>query len=93
MVDQDYTAMLLIIDRSGSMTKIRNDINGGLNGMLADQDRLGGRATVDIVYFDDRYEYPVKFGSLADTVIDVRPRGLTALHDAIVRASGSLEPP
>lgn len=37
MTDPNYTALLLIIDRSGSMTTIRDDMVGGLTTLLAEQ--------------------------------------------------------
>ena len=37
MTNHDYTALLLIVDRSGSMAIIRDDMVGGLEGLLAKQ--------------------------------------------------------
>jgi hypothetical protein len=37
MTDPNYTALLLIIDRSGSMATIRDEMVGGLTAMLAGQ--------------------------------------------------------
>ena len=43
MTDPTYTALLLIIDRSGSMQAIRDDMVGGLESLLAQQAALPGR--------------------------------------------------
>ena len=53
----DYTALLLIIDRSGSMVTIRDDMVGGVTSLLANQAALPGTLTVDIVTFDTESGY------------------------------------
>ena len=40
MTDPTYTALMLIIDRSGSMQSIRDDMVGGLENLLAQQAAL-----------------------------------------------------
>ena len=83
MNDPDYTALLLIIDRSGSMARIRDDMVGGLTMMLAGQTAAPGRLTVDIVTFDDRIERQCSMADPASVTISLEPRGMTALFDAI----------
>jgi len=83
MTDSDYTAMLLVIDRSGSMMSIRDDMVGGLNTMLKDQMAEPGLLTVDIVTFDNEIELQCSLANPRDVVITLEPRGGTALFDAV----------
>ncbi len=83
MTDTNYTALLFIIDRSGSMSGIRDDMVGGLTTLLEDQKKLPGFLTVDIVQFDNVIEQVCEMASPEDVTITLDPRGGTALHDAI----------
>jgi hypothetical protein len=88
MTDKNYTGMLLIIDRSGSMTSIRDDMVGGLQTLLNQQAAEPGRVTVDIVIFDDQIETTHVMVSPSEASIQLEPRGSTALHDAVGRSIG-----
>jgi len=77
------TALLLVIDRSGSMLSIRDDMVGGLQRMLDDQAAQPGTATVDIVTFDTEVEVQSSMVDIADARVRLEPRGSTALHDAL----------
>ncbi|MBX0301131.1 VWA domain-containing protein [Cryobacterium sp. 1639] len=83
MTDPNYSALLLIIDRSGSMAGIRDDMVGGLSTMLAEQAAEPGRLTVDIVTFDTEIETQCSLADPATVAITLEPRGATALFDAI----------
>jgi len=83
MPDTHYTALLFVIDRSGSMSKIRDDMVGGLTTLLDEQKNLPGFVTVDIVQFDNAIETVCEMASPEDVTISLEPRGGTALHDAI----------
>ncbi|MBX9717810.1 MAG: VWA domain-containing protein [Microbacteriaceae bacterium] len=83
MTDPTYTALLLIIDRSGSMQAIRDDMVGGLESLLAQQAALPGRLTVDIVAFDDEVEHQATFADPSIVRVQLEPRGMTALLDAL----------
>lgn len=87
MTNPDYTALLFIIDRSGSMSMIKEDMEGGINGVLEEQKKLPGEVTVDVAYFDNVVNYDEKFLSLDSASIEIKPRGMTALHDAIVSST------
>jgi hypothetical protein len=87
MTNPDYTAHLLIVDRSGSMVSIKTDMEGGIKELLKSQDELPGKYTVDIAYFDSEFKYPTKQALAASASVNIEPRGLTALHDAIGLAS------
>ena len=83
MTNLDYTALLLIVDRSGSMQTIRDDMVGGLTSLLAAQAELPGTLTVDIVTFDDEIEHQAVFADPATVQVRLEPRGMTALLDAL----------
>jgi Mg-chelatase subunit ChlD len=83
MTDSNYTALLLVIDRSGSMTTIRDDMVGGLQTMLAEQAAQPGMLTVDVVIFDTEIEHTHSFADPKETQVVLEPRGGTALHDAL----------
>ena len=83
MTDPNYTAMLLIIDRSGSMASIRDDMVGGLTAMLAEQAAEPGLLTVDIVTFDTEIELQCSLADPKAVTVRLEPRGGTALFDAI----------
>ena len=53
MTDPNYTAMLLVIDRSGSMSLIRDEMIGGVQTLLREQAGQPGLLTVDVVTFDN----------------------------------------
>ena len=88
MTDSNYTAMLLVIDRSGSMSSIRDDMVGGMQALLAAQASHPGMLTVDVVTFDDVMEWQHSFADPKDVVIELVPRGMTALNDALGAAIG-----
>lgn len=87
MTNPDYTALLFIIDRSGSMRTIKEDMEGGINAVLDEQKKIPGAVTVDVAYFDDEIIYDERFLSLDSASIKIEPRGMTALHDAIVSST------
>lgn len=87
MTNPDYTAMLFIIDESGSMWSIAKDMKGGIETMLEEQAKLPGTLTVDVAYFDGGFRYPTSMVAAAEADISIIPKGSTSLHDAIVRAS------
>jgi uncharacterized protein YegL len=83
MTDPNYTALLFVIDRSGSMDRIRDDMVSGLQHLLTEQSAEPGLLTVDIVTFDDSVERTHHFANPRDVAIELIPRGTTALLDAI----------
>lgn len=88
MTNPDYTHLALVIDRSGSMTRIASDMNGAISELFKQQAELPGDLRVDIWTFDDTTEHRFVNATL-DAVRDqdyVVPRGSTALNDAVARA-------
>ncbi len=86
MTNPNLTHLYFLLDRSGSMQSIRDDTIGGFNAFIADQRRQPGDCRVTLAQFDDRYEVVYRDLPIADVPgLDLRPRGRTALLDAIGR--------
>ncbi|WP_193509123.1 vWA domain-containing protein [Cryobacterium sp. BB736] len=83
MADENYTTTLLVIDRSGSMATIRDEMVGALTTLLEKQAAEEGMLTVDMVTFDNVIERQDHFADPQDVVIRLEPRGGTALYDAL----------
>jgi Mg-chelatase subunit ChlD len=83
------TEILVITDRSGSMSTIANDVIGGYNKFISDQRKVAGEARVTYTQFDNQYEVVYQDRALADVPLlsheTFKPRGGTALLDAIGR--------
>ncbi|MBQ2565044.1 MAG: hypothetical protein II564_05590, partial [Oscillospiraceae bacterium] len=50
------TELVMILDRSGSMSGLEKDTIGGFNSMIQRQKQEKGDALVTVVLFDDRDE-------------------------------------
>lgn len=83
MTDPNYTALLLIVDRSGSMQTIKTDMEGGLNTLIAEQLAEPGLLTVDLFTFDTEVKHECSLTDPKDLKVLIEPRGSTALYDAI----------
>lgn len=84
---KDYTHIIFVLDRSGSMNSVVTDTIGGFNTFLKEQKEVKGEATVTFIQFDDKYEVNADFVDISqikelDHTTFV-PRGYTALFDAI----------
>jgi hypothetical protein len=86
MTDPNYTALLVVLDRSGSMSTIRDDMVGGLRSLIATQAGMPGRLTIDLWSFDDVVENEYTMASPHEVDIRLIPRGSTALYDAVGRS-------
>jgi hypothetical protein len=83
MTNPDYTHLVVVMDRSGSMDTIRTDMEGAINALFEEQATLPGKCLVDLVQFDDRYDVVFKDREVGLAKATLQPRGLTALVDAI----------
>lgn len=84
---KDYTHIVVVLDRSGSMYAIENDTVQGFNKFLETQKAVPGEATFSLTQFDTVYETMYNFVAIQkvkplDKYTFV-PRGMTALYDAI----------
>lgn len=92
-MDKNYTHIVLIVDRSGSMEAIKEDAAGGINSFIREQKEQPGRATLTLVQFDstDAYECVHERKDLKDVKPDfvLTPRNMTPLYDAVGRGINS----
>lgn len=83
----NYTELVFILDRSGSMAGLEKDTIGGYNALLEKQKKEKGKARITTVLFDDRYELLHKRIPLKEvlplTQEEYYVRGSTALLDAV----------
>ena len=81
------TELVFILDRSGSMSGFEADTVGGFNSMIREQSEKEGEVLVSTVLFDNESTVlhdRVPIGSIRPMeVSDYRPRGGTALLDAL----------
>ena len=83
MSDPNYTALMLIVDRSGSMSSIRDDMVGGLTTLVEEQKKQPGLFTISMVSFDNQVELQHQMATPGSVKIELEPRGGTALCDAM----------
>ena len=79
-----------ILDRSGSMGKLTEQVIVSYNDFITEQQTIDGEAVVSLIQFDDKYE-PNYAGVAIEqagelTANSYEPRGSTALFDAIGRS-------
>jgi hypothetical protein len=79
--------IITILDRSGSMAGLRNDVIGGYNGFMAEQKTVDGRARATLVQFCSAVETLYQGVDIQHvgvlTLENYVPLGSTALYDAI----------
>lgn len=84
---KNYTHIIIILDRSGSMGKIRGDVLGGFNTFLNEQKQVPGDATLTLVQFSDKYQITyadVPLKHVAELTNETySPSGGTSLNDAL----------
>ena len=86
---KNLTELVFILDRSGSMSGLEDDVIGGFNAMIEKQKKVPGEAIVTTVLFDDKYQLlhdRISLKGIAPlTDKDYYVRGCTALLDSIGR--------
>ncbi|HEX5086795.1 MAG TPA: VWA domain-containing protein [Nocardioides sp.] len=86
MTRSDLTHLYFLLDRSGSMQSIKSDIEGGFAAFVEEQQRGVGECRATLAQFDDVYEVVYADRPIADVPsLDLQPRNMTALHDAMGR--------
>ena len=97
MNNQTPVHISIVLDRSGSMAQIADDVVGGFNTFLGEQRKQEGGGRVTLVQFDGQDPFEVLIdGEGLDTVEDLDParfvpRGNTPLHDAVGRMILSID--
>lgn len=87
MTDKNLTEVAIILDRSGSMESIREDMEGGFARFVKDQRKLPGECVLSLYQFDDEYEVVYEEKDIQRvTKLGLVPRGGTALLDAVGRS-------
>lgn len=83
--EDETTHITIVLDRSGSMSRIAGDMMGGLTKFLDDQRKAPGKCFVSLVQFDDTVEKVFTNVPIANVGrILLSPRGSTALYDGII---------
>lgn len=84
---QNYTDIIMVLDRSGSMKSVQKDTIGGVNKFIEEQQKVPGEATFSLFQFDHDFDHVIKASPIAnakalteDTYV---PRGNTCLYGAI----------
>lgn len=89
-----YTEIAVVLDRSGSMSSVADDTIGGFNTFIEEQKKVPGYVAVTLAQFDDVYEIVYSATALEQVKpldsYTFRPRGYTALHDAIGKTINDL---
>lgn len=91
------THLTFLVDASGSMGSIRQDVIGGVNAMIEDQRQETGKCRITIIAFDSRQPSQVirdrvKLKDCKDLTIDeYQPRSMTPLLDAMGQAITRIE--
>jgi uncharacterized protein YegL len=86
-MNKDLTEIVLIIDKSGSMNHLTNDVIGGINQFISDQKELPGNVNLSMILFDDTLDH--KYNRIDLKVIPnldstiYKTGGMTSLYDAI----------
>ena len=86
MTQQDYTEIIIVLDRSGSMNKIKADMEGGFDAFLNEQKKVPGKCLVTLCQFNDEYKVAYARVDVNEVPpLTLEPRGNTALLGAIGR--------
>ena len=84
MANQNLTRLVFLLDRSGSMQSIKSDVVGGFDAFVAEQRAGEGECAATLAQFDEMYEVVYQGIPLNEVPsLDLRPRGGTALLDAM----------
>lgn len=87
MPDSSKTEVAVVLDRSGSMLAIREDMIGGFRAFVDDQRRIPGACTLSLYQFDDRFDVAYESVPLDQVPpLELTPRGRTALLDGVGKA-------
>lgn len=85
---QNYSEIVVVLDRSGSMDAAKNDHSGGLNSFIEDQKKVDGDVRFTLVQFDTINPFELVYDRT--NIQDVKsceliPRGGTPLIESVTR--------
>jgi len=91
MAKNTKAEIVIIMDRSGSMSNISKDMEGGIKEFINEQKQNKGEILVTYARFDDDYELVFENKPIEEVEeIVLSPRGMTALLDAIGKTISSV---
>jgi uncharacterized protein YegL len=90
MIELNFTAIALVVDRSGSMYQVAEDTKGSIENLIETQKKVEEKASLTLAQFNHQYEVIHDFTDLKQVdakafTKQYQPRGATALVDAIGR--------
>ena len=88
-MNEKQTEIAVLIDASGSMSSIRDDVVGGFNAFVDDQKKLPVEARLTVTFFDnsrfDKWQEGLDLKNCPKLGAEYRPGGATPLLDATGR--------
>ena len=84
-MNNNYTHIAMVIDRSGSMATCWTDVKGGYAEIVKSNKEAEGKCTFTVAAFDTEYTLLEDFTDIQNVKeeLSVNPRGGTALLDAV----------
>jgi hypothetical protein len=88
---KDYAHVSILLDRSGSMSSIKNDVIGGFNNFIEDQKKVPGEMSVTLMSFSSHKDTTtiydmVKLNTINPlTTENYHTTGSTALNDSFAQ--------
>ena len=93
-MNEEYVHVCIVLDASGSMGAIEDDIKGSFKTFMAEQKREEGKTVLDVFQFSNQTRRIVEHADLAeyreDLMDSYRCCGRTALYDALCTAIDTL---
>ncbi len=87
---KNYIHVCVVLDASGSMGVVENDVKGTFNTFIAEQREEPGKTVLDVYQFSDETTRIVRSADLStfenDLMRHYRCSGMTALNDAVCQA-------
>ena len=83
MTNPNKTMFALVVDRSGSMQDLKDEMNGALGTLLDEQAAEPGDCDVYLAQFDDRYDLVYSGDIKTRPPYLIEPRGMTSLLGAV----------
>lgn len=88
-MNENFTAIAIVVDRSGSVVNMKNEMENSINNLVKEQAKLPGELMIHLVQFDNEYDVVYSRRGKRFPKYVLEPRGMTALQDAIGRTIAS----